>query len=51
MYEGDGLPPKLTAPARGTAKKFVPVMVTVVPPPGGPVFGLTLVTVGVPNCA
>ena len=29
-----------------TPEKLVPVMVTLVPPAGGPVFGLTLVTVG-----
>ena len=42
------LPPNLTAV---TPKNSVPVIVTVVPPPGGPVFGLTLVTVGGGNCA
>jgi len=30
------------------AAKFVPVIVTAVPPVVGPLFGLTLVTVGVP---
>src|SRR5262245_46457650 len=39
---------KLTAVA---SEKLVPVMVTLVPPDVGPVFGLTLVTVGGPNCA
>jgi hypothetical protein len=38
-----GTPPKLTV-APGT--KFVPVMVTVVPPLADPEFGTTLVTVG-----
>ena len=42
------LAPKLTAV---TTKKLVPVMVTLVPPDAGPVFGLTLVTVGGANCA
>ena len=39
-----GWPPKLTAlvPVR-----LVPVIVTVVPPPGGPATGLTEVTLGV----
>jgi len=35
--------PKLTV---APAKKFEPLMVTLVPPVDGPVFGLTLVTVG-----
>jgi len=48
VNEPAGLLPKLTPV---TAKKLVPVMVTVVPPPGGPVFGLTLTTVGGPGCA
>ena len=43
-----GLPPKLTADA---PKKLEPVIVTVVPPPGGPVFGLTLAIAGGANCA
>jgi hypothetical protein len=30
---------------------LVPVMVTLVPPDVGPVFGLTSVTVGGPSCA
>ena len=29
------------------AAKFVPIIVTDVPPPAGPLFGLTLVTVGI----
>ena len=37
------LPPNLTAVA---PEKLVPVMVTLVPPAGGPLFGVTLVTVG-----
>ena len=37
------VPPNLTAVA---PVKFVPVMVTLVPPAGGPALGLTLVTVG-----
>lgn len=37
------LTPKLTV---APAKKFEPVIVTVVPPDDGPVFGLMLVTVG-----
>jgi hypothetical protein len=37
------VPPKLTAV---TPVKFVPVIVTLVPPVVRPVFGLTLVTVG-----
>jgi hypothetical protein len=39
--------PNLTAV---TPKKLVPVMVTLVPPDVGPVFGMTLVTVG-PDCS
>ncbi|MNE07162.1 hypothetical protein D3C80_997690 [compost metagenome] len=40
------IPPKVTvvAPAR-----FVPLMVTVVPPPVGPLFGAIDVTVGAPT--
>ena len=37
------VPPNRTTVA---PEKLVPVMVTLVPPAGGPVFGLTLVTVG-----
>jgi hypothetical protein len=37
------VPPKLTV---APAKKFVPAIVTVVPPPAGPVLGATDVTVG-----
>lgn len=37
------VPPNLTAVA---PVKLVPVMITLVPPVGGPVLGLTLVTVG-----
>ena len=37
------VPPKLTV---APAKKFVPVIVTPVPPPAGPVLGVTDVTVG-----
>jgi hypothetical protein len=37
------VPPNLTAVA---PEKLVPVMVTLVPPDGGPVLGVTLVTVG-----
>ena len=46
VYEVAGVPPKYTlvAPSR-----FVPVMVTEVPPPSGPVFGLSLVTDGGPS--
>ncbi len=43
VKEAAALLPKLTAVA---PEKLVPVMVTLVPPDGGPVFGLTLVTVG-----
>ena len=48
VNEAAGVPPKFTAV---TAKKLVPVIVTMVPPVTGPVFGLTLVTVGGANCA
>ena len=44
LKEPAALPPNLTAVA---PVKLVPVMVTLVPPAGGPVLGLTLVTVGV----
>ena len=37
------VPPKLTV---APAKKFVPVIVTPVPPPAGPVLGVIIVTVG-----
>ena len=37
------VPPKLTA---APAKKFVPAIVTVVPPPAGPVLGATDMTPG-----
>jgi hypothetical protein len=37
------VPPKV---AVAPAAKFVPVIVTAVPPAGGPLFGDTLVTVG-----
>jgi hypothetical protein len=43
VKEPAALLPNLTAVA---PEKLVPVMVTLVPPDGGPVFGLTLVTVG-----
>ena len=43
VKEPAGVPPKLTAVA---PLRFAPVMVTLVPPAAGPVFGLTLVTVG-----
>jgi hypothetical protein len=39
------VPPKVTA---APDAKFVPVMVTPVPPVVGPLFGLRLVTVGCP---
>ena len=42
------MPPNLTAVA---PLRFVPVIVTLVPPAGGPVFGLTFETVGRANCA
>jgi hypothetical protein len=48
VKEPAALLPNLTAV---TPEKLVPVMVTLVPPDVGPVFGLTLVTVGGPNCA
>src|SRR5258708_37061249 len=48
VKEAAALLPKLTAVA---PEKLVPVMVTLVPPDVGPVFGLTLVTVGGPHCA
>jgi hypothetical protein len=37
------VPPNVTV---APAAKFVPVIVTAVPPAGGPLLGLTLVTVG-----
>ena len=37
------VPPNVTV---APAAKFVPVIVTAVPPAAGPLFGLTLVTVG-----
>ena len=43
LKEPAALPPNLTAVA---PVKLVPVIVTLVPPADGPVFGLTLVTVG-----
>src|SRR5262249_25820865 len=48
VKEPAALLPNLTAV---TSEKLVPVMVTLVPPCIGPVFGLTLATVGGPNCA
>jgi hypothetical protein len=48
VKEAAALLPKLTAVA---PEKLVPVMVTLVPPDVGPVFGLTLVTVGWLDCA
>src|SRR5262249_60404699 len=48
VKEPAALLPNLTAV---TPEKLVPVMVTPVPPDVGPVFGLTLVTVGGPTCA
>jgi hypothetical protein len=39
------VPPKVTV---APAAKFVPVIVTPVPPAVGPLLGLTLVTVGCP---
>jgi hypothetical protein len=48
VKEPAALPPKLTAL---TTKKLLPLMITLVPPDIGPVFGLTLVTVGGENCA
>ena len=43
VNEPAALPPKLTPVA---PEKFVPVMVTLVPPAAAPVFGATPVTVG-----
>jgi hypothetical protein len=37
------VPPNVTV---APAAKFVPAMVTAVPPPVGPLFGVTLLTVG-----
>ena len=37
------VPPKLTV---APAKKFVPVIVTPVPPPAGPILGVIVVSVG-----
>ena len=48
VKEAAALLPKLTAVA---PEKLVPAMVTLVPPDVGPVFGLTLVTVGSLDCA
>ena len=48
VIEPAALLPNLTAVA---PEKLVPVMVTLVPPDVGPVFGLTLVTVGGADCA
>jgi hypothetical protein len=48
VKEPAALLPNLTAVA---PEKLVPVMVTLVPPDVGPVFGLTLVTVGSLDCA
>jgi hypothetical protein len=48
VKEPAALLPKLTAVA---PEKLVPVMVTLVPPDAGPVFGLTLVTAGRLGCA
>jgi hypothetical protein len=48
VKEPAALLPKLTAVA---PEKLVPVMVTLVPPDAGPVFGLTLVTAGGLGCA
>jgi len=45
VKEAAALPPKLTAVA---PEKLVPVMVTLVPPDVGPVFGLTLLMALVP---
>ena len=47
VKEPAALLPNLTAVA---PEKLVPVMVTLVPPDVGPVFGMTLITVG-PNCS
>ena len=43
VKEAAAVPPKLTAVA---PLRFVPVIVTLVPPAGGPVLGLMPVTVG-----
>ena len=48
VKEPAALLPNLTAVA---PEKLVPVMVTLVPPDVGPVFGLTLVTAGGTDCA
>src|SRR5438445_6628508 len=48
VKEPAALLPNLTAVA---PEKLVPVMVTLLPPYIGPVFGLTLATVGGRNCA
>ena len=48
VKEPAAVPPKLTAVA---PLRFVPVIVTLVPPAAGPVFGLTLVIVGGETCA
>src|SRR5262245_65643844 len=48
VKEPAALLPNLTAVA---PEKLVPVMVTLLPPCVGPVFGLTLATVGGRNCA
>jgi hypothetical protein len=42
----EGVDPKLTVVAPAPVKKLVPVMVTDVPPPAGPIVGLTALTVG-----
>jgi hypothetical protein len=46
VFDVAGVPPKYTLVA---PSKFVPVMVTEVPPPSGPVFGLTFVMAGGPS--
>ena len=46
VYDVAAIPPKYTLVA---PVKPVPVMITLVPPAAGPVFGLTLVTVGGPS--
>jgi len=48
VKEPAALLPNLTAVA---PEKLVPVMVTLVPPDVGPVFGLMLVTAGGTDCA
>ena len=48
VNEPAALLPNLTVVA---PVKFVPVMVTLVPPDGGPLFGLTSVTVGAATAA